>query len=110
MQCEKFFAFTWEEISDLVMSELIFPFFLLFLFSFSIMAPLCFGSLKVNGCCDAVKRSSVFDYIVMKNGSVIFLFTRNSHGCRQSEWNGQVVLSHGSSNSCRSCCSFWRLM
>lgn len=37
------------------------------------MAPLCFGSLNMNGCRDAVKRTSLFDYITLKNSSVVFL-------------------------------------
>lgn len=67
------------------------------------MAPLCFGSLNINGCRDAVKRTSLFDYITLKNSSVVFLQEThtdvNNQVQWQSEWNGQTILSHGSSNS-----------
>lgn len=89
-------------MSSLVILDLILFLFLSISF-FSIMTPLCFGSLNINGCRDAVKRVSLFDYIVMKNGSVAFLQEThtdvNNQVQWQSGWNGQVVLSHGCSNS-----------
>lgn len=85
------------------MKDLIFLFLLISFFSSSIMAPLCFGSLNINGRRDAVKRSSLFDYIIMKNGSVVFLQETHTDLSNQtqwqSEWIGKVVLSHGSSSS-----------
>lgn len=67
------------------------------------MAPLKFSSVNINGCREALKRTSLFDYIFMKKSSVVFLQETHTDVKNQiqwqSGWNGQVVLSHGSSNS-----------
>jgi len=62
-----------------------------------------FGTLNINGCRDAVKRFRLFDYIMMKRGSIVFLQEThtdlNNQVQWQSDWKGQVILSHGSSVS-----------
>jgi len=67
------------------------------------MAPLRFSSLNINGCREVLKRTSVFEYILMKKSSVVFLQETHTDVKNQiqwqSEWDGQVFLSHGSSNS-----------
>jgi len=73
--------------------------FLIFFF----MTPLRISSLNVNGCRDAIKRASLFDYIMMKSASVVFLqethTDENNQIQWQSEWKGQAILSHGSNVS-----------
>ncbi len=67
------------------------------------MAPLRLSSLNINGCRDATKRASLFDYIMMKNAGVVFLQETHTDVNNQiqwlSEWKGQAILSHGSSVS-----------
>ena len=60
------------------------------------MAPLKFSSLNINGCREALKRTSLFEYILMKKSSVVFLQEThtdvNNQIQWQSGWNGQVVM------------------
>lgn len=63
------------------------------------MAPLRFGTLNINGCHDVMKRCSLFDYVIIKKSSVVFLQEMHSdlenQVQLQSEWKGQAILSHG---------------
>lgn len=67
------------------------------------MAPLRLSSLNINGCHDAMKRASLFDYIVMKSAGVVFLQETHTNENNQiqwlTEWKGQAILSHGSNVS-----------
>lgn len=67
------------------------------------MAPLRLSSLNINGCHDAMKRASLFDYIVMKSAGVVFLQETHTDENNQiqwlTEWKGQAILSHGSNVS-----------
>ena len=69
----------------------------------STMAFLRFSSLNINGCRDAVKRSTLFEYVALKNASVVLLQETHTddrnHIQWVHEWKGQAVLSHGSSLS-----------
>jgi len=70
---------------------------------FFLMTSMRFGTLNINGCRDAVKRFRLFDYIMMKRGSIVFLQETHTDLKNQvqwqSDWKGQVILSHGSSVS-----------
>lgn len=73
------------------------------LFILIFMAPLRLSSLNINGGCDAMKRASLFDYIMMKSAGVVFLQETHTDVNNQiqwlNEWKGQVILSHGTSVS-----------
>lgn len=59
-------------------------FYVCFLFLF--MTSLRFGSLNINGCCDAVKRFSLFEYIMIKRASIVFLQETHTDSNNQVQW------------------------
>lgn len=67
------------------------------------MTSLNFGSLNINGCRSAEKRTALFDLIVLKKANIVFLQETHTDGNNQaqwmSEWRGQSFFSHGSNVS-----------
>lgn len=67
------------------------------------MTSLNFGSLNVNGCRSAEKRTALFDFVGLKKASVVFLQETHTDMDNQAqwlnEWKGQAFFSHGSNVS-----------
>lgn len=67
------------------------------------MACVVFGSLNINGCRDIVKRTALFEHLLIKKLNIVFLQETHTDVDNQlqwrDEWKGQVFLSHGSNTT-----------
>ena len=63
-------------------------------------------SLNVKGLRNNIKRNKIYHWIKENNGSNSIIFLQESHSDRKSEklwksqWNGEILFSHGTTHSC----------